>query len=107
APTPRLGDPGARIAIAGRHGNVAYAGTARSGGYYSGGYDYGYGVYYGSQLVRDECQQLPQQEVCSRLRDRRYEGDRRYNSALQSERAQITQEQRGIDARLNADCGAY
>jgi len=107
APPPRLGDPGARIAVAGRHGNVAYAGTARSGGYYSGGYDYGYGVYYGSQLVRDECQQLPQQEVCSRLRDRRYEGDRRYNSALQSERARITQEQRGIDARLNADCGAY
>ena len=49
---------------------------------------------------------LPE-KLLSRLRDRRYEGDRRYNSALQSERAQITQEQRGIDARLNADCGAY
>jgi hypothetical protein len=104
---PRLGDPSARIAVSGRHGNVQYAATARSGGYYSGGYDYGYGVYYGSQLVRDECRQLPQQEVCSRLRDRRYDGDRRYNSALQSERAQITLDQRVIDAQLNADCGAY
>ncbi|MEH6421102.1 DUF4124 domain-containing protein [Pseudomonas sp. CGJS7] len=107
APTPRLGDPSARIAVSGRHGNVQYAATARSGGYYAGGYDYGYGVYYGSQLVRDECRQLPQREVCSRLRDQRYQGDRRYNSALQSERAQITQEQRVIDAQLNDDCGAY
>lgn len=107
APAPRLGDPGARIAVAGRSGHVAYAGSARSGGYHGGGYHYGPGVYYGSQLVRDECQQLPQEEVCARLRDDRYQGDRRYNSALQSERAQITQEQRRIDARLNADCGAY
>lgn len=56
--------------------------------------------------IRDACHALPQQEVCARLRDRRYELDRRYNSALQSERSQITHEQRGIDARLNNDCGA-
>ncbi|MGO1073447.1 DUF4124 domain-containing protein [Lysobacter sp. CA199] len=107
APPPRLGESSASIAVSGRHRNVQYAATARSGGYYPGGYDYGYGVYYGSQLVRDECRQLPQQEVCSRLRDQRYQGDRRYNSALQSERTQITQEQRVIDAQLNTDCGAY
>lgn len=63
-------------------------------------------VFPGSTWVRDECYPLPAQEVCDRLRDRRYELDRRYNSALQSERAQITQEQRGIDARLSTDCGA-
>lgn len=57
--------------------------------------------------IRDACHALPPQEVCSRLRDRRYELDRRYNSALQGERAQITTEQRGIDARLATDCGAY
>lgn len=107
APTPRLGDPGARIAVSGRGGHVSYSASARSGGYHGGGYNYVPSVFYGSQLVRDECRQLPQEEVCSRLRDDRYDGDRRYNSALQSERAQITQEQRRIDARLNADCGAY
>ncbi|KRA17332.1 DUF4124 domain-containing protein [Lysobacter sp. Root604] len=57
--------------------------------------------------VRDECHALPQREVCARLSDRRYELDRRYNSALQSERVRIQSEQRGIDARLADDCGAY
>lgn len=55
--------------------------------------------------VRDTCHPLPLQEVCARLRDRRYELDRRYHSALQSERVRITTEQRGIDARLANDCG--
>ncbi|WP_313461555.1 DUF4124 domain-containing protein [Stenotrophomonas sp.] len=58
----------------------------------------------GNVLVRDQCHALPVGEVCSILRDRRWELDRRYNSALQSERAEITREQRGIDARLNRDC---
>lgn len=57
--------------------------------------------------INDECHPLPAQEVCARLVDRRDELDRRYNSALQSERARITEEQRGIDARLANDCGAY
>ena len=61
-------------------------------------------VYPPGAWVRDPCQPLPAQEVCDRLSDRRYELDRRYNSALQSERAQITSEQRGIDARLASDC---
>lgn len=55
--------------------------------------------------IRDACYALPQQEICDRLRDRRWELDRRYNSALQSERSEITLEQRGIDARLANDCG--
>ncbi|ALN60196.1 hypothetical protein GLE_4855 [Lysobacter enzymogenes] len=101
----RVADSSTRIAIGGRHGHVSYS---RNSGYVvPGGYDYGYGAYYGSQLVRDECHPLPQQEVCAQLRDQRWAGDRRYNSALQSERARITEEQRVIDARLNADCGAY
>ena len=58
----------------------------------------------GSVLVRDSCHALPPQEVCARLRDRRWELDRRYNSALQSERTDISNEQRGIDARLSRDC---
>ncbi len=64
-------------------------------------------LYPAGTWIRDACHALPQQEVCSRLRDRRYELDRHYNSALQSERTGITTEQRGIDARLATDCGAY
>jgi len=56
--------------------------------------------------VRDACHPLPQQEVCARLRDRRWELIRRYNSALQSERQDLTREQRGIEARLTRDCDA-
>ena len=67
-----------------------------SGGYYGGGAAY--------TLVRDECHALPQEEVCSRLSDRRYEIMRRYNSAMQSEIRQLELEQRGIDARINNDC---
>ncbi len=59
----------------------------------------------GSTLVRDTCHALPPQEVCARLTDRRWELIRRYNSALQSEREQLVREQRGIDARLDQDCG--
>lgn len=59
----------------------------------------------GSVLVRDACHALPPQEVCARLKDRRWELIRRYNSALQSERQTLVREQRGIEARLNQDCG--
>ena len=55
-------------------------------------------------FVRDVCSALPQDEVCARLQDRRDDLDRRYNSALQSERSAITTQQRGIDARLSTDC---
>lgn len=55
--------------------------------------------------IRDLCYPMARDEVCARLRDRRFELDRRYNSALQSERAQISREQRDIDARMASDCG--
>lgn len=58
----------------------------------------------GNVMVRDPCNALPQQEVCSRLQDRRWELVRQYNSALQSERAVLSREQRGVDARLERDC---
>ena len=61
----------------------------------------------GYTWVRDECHVLPQQEVCSRLSDRRYEIIRRYNSALQSDQRRLELEQRGIDARIANDCGNY
>ena len=61
----------------------------------------------GYTWVRDECHALPQQEVCSRLSDRRYEIIRRYNSALQSDQHRLELEQRGIDARIANDCGNY
>jgi hypothetical protein len=59
----------------------------------------------GTTWIRDECHALPQEEVCDRLSDRRYEIIRRYNSAMQGERRQLELEQRGIDARLSNDCG--
>lgn len=59
----------------------------------------------GGTWVRDECHALPQTEVCARLADRRYEILRRYNSVMPSERRQLELEQRGIDARMNNDCG--
>ncbi len=65
----------------------------------------GIAVPMGSVLVRDSCHALPPREVCARLRDRRWELIRRYNSALQSERQELMREQRGIDARLEQDCG--
>lgn len=55
--------------------------------------------------VRDACFALPQAEVCDRLRDQRYELNRRWNIAQPSERAQIDRETRSIDARLGNDCG--
>jgi hypothetical protein len=72
------------------HRPVAYVGTM---------------VPLGTTWVRDSCNALPQQEVCARLGDRRWEIQRRYNSALQSERRALDREQRGIDARMANDCG--
>lgn len=61
----------------------------------------GYGA---TTWVRDACAALPQIEVCDRLRDRRGEIGRRFAIAQPSERAELSREQRGIDARLAQDC---
>lgn len=55
--------------------------------------------------VRDECHALPPAEVCSRLVDRRDELRRRFFNAMPSERATLTTEERGLNARLDNDCG--
>lgn len=64
----------------------------------------GYGA---GTWIRDACSALPQQETCDRLRDRRDEIRRRAFNAQPSERARLDLEERGINARLSADCGAY
>ncbi|MGN5643899.1 DUF4124 domain-containing protein [Xanthomonas hortorum] len=87
-------------------GSASFGGGGYQGGYNGGGYGGGTGIVpYGNVQIRDECHALPEQEVCGRLADRRWELIRRYNSALQSEREDLSREQRGIDARLQRDCG--
>ncbi|MGV8932390.1 MAG: DUF4124 domain-containing protein [Luteimonas sp.] len=61
--------------------------------------------YDGGMWVRDACHALPQAEVCARLRDRREDVRRRFFNAQQTERATLNIEERGINARLSADCG--
>lgn len=109
-------------------GGVAYPVWPRSGGSVSGNLSVGNGnlsfhsgdprpprppgghphpgvvVPLGGTWVRDPCHPLPQQEVCARLSDRRYEILRRYGAALPSERRTLDLEQRGIDARIANDC---
>lgn len=69
-------------------------------GPHAGGYG---GVPY--TWIRDECHVLPQDEVCSRLSDRRYEIIRRYNVASPTEQNRLDAEQRRIDARIAEGCG--
>lgn len=57
--------------------------------------------------VRDACNALPQADTCYRLRDRRDELRRRAFNAQPSERVPLDLEERSINARLAADCGAY
>jgi hypothetical protein len=57
--------------------------------------------------IRDTCHALPPQEVCARLLDRRDEIRRRFFNAQPSERDGLRVEERGINARLDNDCGSY
>ncbi|MCD9027343.1 DUF4124 domain-containing protein [Luteimonas sp. BDR2-5] len=54
--------------------------------------------------VRDNCQPLPQREVCGLLVDRREEIRRRFFNAQPTERDQLRREERNINARLDNDC---
>ena len=65
-------------------------------------YAYGAGTW-----VRDDCHELPQQEVCARLRDRRDEIRHRFFNAMPSERDVLRVEERGVNARLDNDCGGH
>lgn len=55
--------------------------------------------------IRDRCHALPPAEVCARLVDRRDEIRRRFFNAMPSERDVLRVEERGINARLDQDCG--
>ena len=70
-------------------------------GHHGRGYGYGGGGYW----ISDECHALPQREVCARLRDRREQIRQRRFNAQANERATLSVEERGINARLAEDCG--
>lgn len=55
--------------------------------------------------IRDACQALPQAEVCDRVRDQRDAVRRRFFNAQPSERDVLRVEERGLNARLDSDCG--
>src|SRR5690606_30300025 len=55
--------------------------------------------------VRDTCHVLPQAEVCARVFDRREEIRQRFFNAQPTERDALRLEERGLNARLAADCG--
>jgi hypothetical protein len=57
--------------------------------------------------IRDICHVLPPEEVCARLIDRRDEIRRRFFNAQPSERDVLRLEERGLNARLETDCGNY
>jgi len=65
----------------------------------------GHGGYGGAGTwVRDTCNALPQGEVCARLVDRRQQIRQRFFNAQERERDTLRVEERGINARLAADC---
>ncbi len=59
----------------------------------------------GGQWIRDTCAMLPPSETCALLRDRRAEIRTRFFNAMPSERDVLRVEERGINARLDNDCG--
>jgi hypothetical protein len=61
----------------------------------------------GGQWIRDDCAMLPPAETCARLRDRRRAIRTRFFNAMPSERDVLRVEERGINARLDNDCGGH
>ncbi|RZA18686.1 MAG: DUF4124 domain-containing protein [Lysobacteraceae bacterium] len=61
----------------------------------------------GGSWIRDDCVLLPPAETCARLRDRRDEIRTRFFNAMPSERDVLRVEERGINARLDNDCGSH
>lgn len=89
-----------------RHADGTVDLDVRGGGYVQGPVPT-YAGYGGGTWVRDECHMLPPSETCARLRDRREEIGKRFFNAQPTEREQLNREQRGIDARLDNDCGGH
>ena len=66
----------------------------------------GYGpIAAGGGWVSDQCAMLPPREACARLRDRREQIRTRFFNAQEKERDVLRSEERGINARLDDDCG--
>ena len=61
----------------------------------------------GGTWIRDACTMLPPAEVCDRLRDRRDAIRTRFFNAQEKERDVLRLEERGINARLDNDCGGH
>lgn len=61
----------------------------------------------GGQWIRDDCAMLPPAEACARLRDRRSALRTRFFNAMPSERDVLRVEERGLNARLDNDCGGH
>ena len=99
APLQPRTEAGVDFRIGNRH--VAIAG----GSHASTGPVYPIAAYGAGGWVRDACYALPQAEVCDRVRDRRAEVRRRFFNAQPSERDVLRVEDRGLDARLDSDCG--
>ena len=59
----------------------------------------------GGTWIRDQCALLPPREACARLRDRRDAIRTRFFNAQEKERDVLRLEERGINARLDNDCG--
>lgn len=59
----------------------------------------------GGTWIRDQCAMLPPREACDRLRDRRDAIRTRFFNAQEKERDTLRTEERGINARLDDDCG--
>jgi hypothetical protein len=67
-------------------------------------------IFYGGAgytWVVDDCHELPPSETCARLVDRRDAIRTRFFNAMPSERDQLRIEERGINARLDNDCGGH
>jgi hypothetical protein len=105
-PYPTGGGHSARVTFSRDSGSSSISGSARIGGHPHRPPVVGIvPAYPNGQWVYDECHPLPQADICDRLRDERYELNRRWNIAQPSERTEIDRETRGIDARLANDCG--
>lgn len=96
APTPRPEPPSSGSGRPDRPGRPPRPGHGGYGGYGGAG-----------TWVRDTCHALPQGEVCARLVDRREQIRQRFFNAQERERDTLRVEERGINARLAADCANH
>ncbi|MDE2407191.1 MAG: DUF4124 domain-containing protein [Xanthomonadaceae bacterium] len=61
----------------------------------------------GGTWIHDDCVMLPPADACARLRDRRDAIRTRFFNAQEKERDSLRIEERGINARLDNDCGGH